>query len=91
MKLVEYIKQRPKYVKGIPKQMKGNVEIYVDNPLPDGVDINKLIKASQKALPSHFFKHIKSIHLGEYDFLLRNNLKSYYKNGKIFISVIVEV
>jgi len=86
MNLVEYIKRGTRYIKGVPKQMKGGVEIYVDDPLPDGISVNDFIKTAERALPSHFFKHIDSIHIGEYDFLLRNNMKSYYKNGKIFIS-----
>ena len=42
MNLVEYIKRGTRYIKGVPKQMKGGVEIYVDDPLPDGISVNDL-------------------------------------------------
>ena len=83
MTLVEHIRKR--HSKNVPKALKGNVEIHVDDALPEEIDINKFIETVERVLPSHFFRHINTIKIGNYDFLLKNNLKSYYKNGNIYI------
>jgi|TARA_R110002124_G_C8726416_1_gene496188 hypothetical protein len=82
---IEYLRKKMSE-HAVPKTMKGNVEVFINDKLPKNVDINEFIEMVHKAIPSYFFDHIDSINIGNYDFLLKNNLNSYYKDGKIYIS-----
>ena len=86
MKLIEHIRKKLSDNTATPKAVKGNVELFIDDQIPEEINISEFIKVVEKALPPHFFNHVNSIHIGNYDFLLKNNLKSYYKDGKIYLT-----
>ena len=47
----------------------GNTTVFVKDPLPDNVDISKLLSAVETKIPNYFLENIDVIYVGQFDIL----------------------
>ena len=81
MSLKNYIQEN----KSLSFSIKG-IEVFIKDPLPKEVSAKNTIKKLIKILPSHFFKNMKKINIGQFDELERRSLEAMFYKDSIFIT-----
>mgnify|MGYP003659777988 FL=1 len=64
----------------------GGIEVIIDEPLPDSINISSVLKIIEKNIPKALLEDIKKIHIGDYDFLKERNISALYRDGIMYIS-----
>lgn len=62
------------------------INIFVNEKLPDNIDITNVLKNFQLSIPEHFLENLDSIYVGQFDFLSDRDLTAVYKDGAIYVS-----
>ena len=62
------------------------IDIYVKDQLPEGIDIDFVIKYVAKRLPNHVLSNIDLIYVGQFQDLKDRDVKALYQNGAIYIT-----
>ena len=52
------------------------VNIFIDDPLPEDVDIKSVLRVVESRIPRIFFKDIKEIRVGNYDYFERRGINA---------------
>jgi hypothetical protein len=80
----EYIKNK---TKNTTKHFKfGNISVEEIDPLPDSINIDSIFKAIETNLPSHYFKDLKSVKIGDFDVFEDRDINALYKDQTLFIT-----
>ena len=66
--------------------MLGNVNIYIKDQLPEGVDVDFVIKYVAKRLPNHVLSNIDIIYVGHFQDLIDRDVNALWQNGAIYIT-----
>ena len=86
----EYIKKSSeKAQKNIPERdMFGDILVYIKDPLPPNVDIDRVIKTLEKTVPKEFLFNIDVVYVGEFASFYKNgrNFNAMYENRALYIS-----
>ena len=64
----------------------GDVEVFQRDPLPDGVNGQKIFHSIEAHMPSKFFKGLKGVEIGHQDFYDDRNANASYKDGVFYIT-----
>lgn len=64
----------------------GNILVFLQDPLPEDVDIKNVCRNVQKIIPKKFFKDLDYIYIGKFPELETRNLQSAYLRGAIYIT-----
>ena len=59
---------------------------YVQDPLPENVDVDYVIEYIEKHIPSHLMHFIDSIYVGDYGFLNEKDINAIYKDDAIYVT-----
>ncbi len=62
------------------------VNIFIDDPLPEDVDIKSVLKVVESRIPRIFFKDIKEIRVGNYDYFEKRGINALYKDRVLYIA-----
>jgi len=66
--------------------MLGNVNIYIKDQLPEGVDVDFVIRYVAKRLPNHVLSNIDIIYVGHFQDLVDRDVNALWQNGAIYIT-----
>tara|TARA_A100001391_G_scaffold138754_1_gene97055 strand:- start:221 stop:886 length:666 start_codon:yes stop_codon:yes gene_type:complete len=62
------------------------VNIFIDDPLPENIDIKSVLKVVENRIPREFFKDIKEIRVGDYDYFDKRGINALYKDRVLYIA-----
>jgi len=63
-----------------------HIELFIKDPLPEKVEIEKVLEKIHKAIPEHFLSELDMILVGDFPLLKKRNLDALYAEGAIYIS-----
>ena len=66
--------------------MLGNVDIYIKDQLPEGIDVDFVIRYVAKRLPNHVLSNIDIIYVGHFQDLVDRDINALWQNGAIYIT-----
>jgi hypothetical protein len=83
-----------KYIKHSFEQNKKNrkeyfihdILLFINDPLPENIDINKVKKQLEKNIPKKLFREIDYIYIGDFPELKLRDVQSVYLRGAIYVS-----
>ena len=70
----------------LPEYNFDSLQVFVKDPLPENVDINKVFKDTTLVLPSHFISLVDAVYIGNFDFFKEREINSLYMDGAIYVS-----
>jgi len=83
----EYIKKsRNKVLKENKEKSLHGKLFYIQDPLPNDIDTDSVIKYVEKQIPSHLMHFVDSIYVGNFDFLNKKNINALYKDDAIYVT-----
>tara|TARA_R100001082_G_C4321072_1_gene141150 strand:- start:166 stop:891 length:726 start_codon:yes stop_codon:yes gene_type:complete len=66
-------------------QMNG-IDVYVEEPLPKNVSIEKCLRYVFTKIPKYFLLNLNSIRVGQYDEFFERKINAFYKDGTIYVT-----
>ena len=63
-----------------------DVDIYIKDQLPEGVDVDFVIRYVAKRLPNHVLNNIDVIYVGQFQDLIDRDVNALWQNGAIYIT-----
>ena len=63
-----------------------NIEVFIKDKLPEGVNFDLCLKAVAKLIPARLLSGVDIIYVGQFDFLKKRNLNAIYDAGAIYIT-----
>jgi len=82
--LVEYIRESKKR-SGI-YYLNHDIPVWTEDPLPESIDLGKVLHSVVKLLPSAYFRYIHAVRIGMFDEMYEKELNALYKDGVLYIS-----
>jgi len=64
----------------------GNINVYVKEPLPENIDLQRCLDYIFKYLPKIFYENVEMIMIGNFPFLQQRKVDALYESGAIYIS-----
>ena len=64
----------------------GNTTVFVKDPLPDNVDISKLLSAVEAKIPNYFLENIDVIYVGQFEILNNREVNALYSDGAVYVT-----
>tara|TARA_Y100001963_G_C6629286_1_gene375502 strand:+ start:142 stop:831 length:690 start_codon:yes stop_codon:yes gene_type:complete len=87
MSLTDYIRSSDEKVKKEhPHSKLFGVDVLVQNPLPENVNLARVLKTVERMLPPSFVRGIDMIYVGRFPHLDEREVNSMYMHGAIFIT-----
>ena len=62
------------------------VNVFIDDPLPENVDIKSVLKVIETRIPRQFYRDIKEIRVGDYDYFHERGVNALYKDSVLYIA-----
>ena len=81
--VVNYVKRR---IKHLPEYNFGSFQVFVQNALPDFIDIEQIFSDIKHIIPDHILESLDVIYIGDFSFLKERNVNALYSDGAIYIS-----
>jgi len=81
--VVNYVKTRNKH---LPEYNFGSFQVFVQNALPDYIDIDQIFADIKRVIPDHILESLDVIYIGDFSFLKERNINALYSDGAIYIS-----
>ena len=63
-----------------------NTTIYVKDPMPEEINLQKILRNVEKMIPNYLAQGIDSIYVGQFQDLIDREVNSLYRGGTIFIT-----
>ena len=63
-----------------------NTTIYVKDPMPEEINLQKILRNVEKMIPNYLAQGIDSIYVGQFQDLIDREVNSLYRDGMIFIT-----
>ena len=63
-----------------------SIPIHIKDPLPEKVDLNKVINYLETILPRAFFRNLDLIYIGQFEHLAQRELNAMYDSGAIYLT-----
>ena len=86
--LKEYIKKS--HSKATKKQkhytMSNNTDVFIKDSLPEGFDLNYVLKKVEASIPSYLMHNVDTIYVGEFEELNNREIQAMYKDSAIYLS-----
>ena len=64
----------------------GCFSVVIDDPLPEDIDLNSVLKVVERNIPDSLYSDIEQIRVGDYDFFKERGINALYKDNILFIS-----
>tara|TARA_R100001594_G_scaffold148761_1_gene204741 strand:+ start:4653 stop:5339 length:687 start_codon:yes stop_codon:yes gene_type:complete len=69
------------------KQLKlFNTQIFVKDPLPEGIDLENVLRRIKRVVPDFLFYEIDVIYIGQFDELVQKQVNAMYKDGAFYVT-----
>ena len=81
--VVNYVKRRNKH---LPEYSFGSFQVFVQNALPDYIDIEQIFSDIKHGIPDHVLESLDVIYIGDFSFLKERDINAMYSDGAIYIS-----
>lgn len=82
-KVVNYVKNKNK--KLFEHNFK-HFSVFINDPLPDNIDISSTIKELENLFPDHFLKLVDVVYIGNFSFFEKRKINALYSDGALYIS-----
>ena len=63
-----------------------NTKVLVSTPLPDNIDLGRILSRLESEIPWHFCEDLDVIYIGIFDFLIDRELNALYQDGAVYVS-----
>ena len=63
-----------------------DIYVYVKDPLPDNIDLHKILKRVEDKIPRPFLYEVESIFVGQFDEFYKMNVNAFFANGTIHVT-----
>ena len=63
-----------------------DIPIWIEEPLPEKIDLSIILRKIENIIPLYYFKDIYSIRIGTFEELLKRQLNALYHEGTIYVS-----
>ena len=77
--------EKSKQVEDI-RRLFNSIPIYIKDPLPENVDLNRVIEFLQNVMPSFYFRNLDLIYIGQFEDLKKRELNAMYDSGAIYLT-----
>ena len=64
----------------------GDTYVYIQDSLPENVDINEVFDFIHSKMPQHLFSEVDAIYVGEFKELQDRQVQAMYKDGAIYVT-----
>ena len=64
----------------------GGIDVHIDEPLPDDISIERVLKTVEQKLPSVYYQDLRAVRVGSYKEFDRRQVNALYKDQTLFIS-----
>lgn len=78
--IFEKMKNTPHYFRN------GNIEVQQNEPIPDGINIDSILKTLESHLPSHYFDGLDYVKIGHLDIFDEKDVNALYKDRTFYIT-----
>ena len=78
--ILEKVNNTPRYFKN------GNIEIEENEPVPESINMDAILKTLENHLPAHYFNGLKSIKIGHLDIFDEKDVNALYKDKTFYIT-----
>jgi len=85
IEIEQYIKETSLSKGGQIAKM-GEVDIVVSSPLPDEINLSRVIHTFHKSLPSAYFRGLDAIYVMESPIFKKREINAFYRDAALFIS-----
>ena len=68
------------------RRLFNSIPIYIKDPLPENVDLNRVIEFLQNIMPSFYFRNLDLIYIGQFEDLKKRELNAMYDSGAIYLT-----
>ena len=82
-KVVNYVKSSNKH---LPEYNFGSFQMFVQDPLPDHIDVHEIFSDIKSVIPDHILESLDVIYVGDFSFLKEREINAMYSDGAIYIS-----
>jgi hypothetical protein len=80
----EYIKNK---TKNTTKHFRfGGIDVVEMDPMMNGVDINAVLKAVENNMPSHYYKDLEKVMIGDFEEFQTRKINALYRDNTLFIT-----
>jgi hypothetical protein len=85
-KIVNYVKSNSRPTgKHLPEYNFGSFQVFIQDPLPEHVDIKKIFSEIENVIPEHLLELLDVIYIGDFSFLRERDINAMYADGAIYI------
>ena len=63
-----------------------DIPVWTEDPLPDSIDLGKVIHEVGRLVPSLYLQYIHAIRIGTFDEMITRELNAFYKDGVLYVS-----
>lgn len=63
-----------------------NIEVFIKDEVTNDVSPRKVIKLLLSKIPSHLMANVKSIHIGDFDYLQKRKIQAVYAKSNIYVT-----
>lgn len=81
--IVNYVKTKSK---GLSEYKIGSFHIFIQDSLPDNIDITNIFQEVESLLPEHFLNLVDIVYVGDFPFFAERKINSMYLDGALYIS-----
>ena len=64
----------------------GEISVYVKDPLPKNIDLDRVLKKIQQKIPRAFFSEVDSILIGQFREFYEKKVNAFYLDGAIYLT-----
>jgi len=82
-KIVNYMKSKKKK---LFENKIGSFQVFIQDPLPENINITVVFEEVESLLPEHFLSLIDVVYVGNFSFFQEKNINSTYLDGALYIS-----
>tara|TARA_R100000008_G_scaffold51251_1_gene30773 strand:+ start:566 stop:1252 length:687 start_codon:yes stop_codon:yes gene_type:complete len=66
--------------------LNNDIPVWIEDPLPESVDLGKVLIKLENMLPKYYFRYIHAIRIGIFDEMIERQVNALYKDGVIYVS-----
>mgnify|MGYP003627486749 CR=1 FL=1 len=63
-----------------------DIYVFIKDPLPEYIDLHKILKKIEDIIPRSFFYEVESIFVGQFDEFYKMNVNAFFANGTIHVT-----
>ena len=64
----------------------GSFQVFIQDPLPENVNINGVFEEVESILPKYFLRLVDVVYIGDFSFFKERDINAMYLDGALYIS-----